>query len=354
MPPPPRPTQRVTRSANKPQAPTPPKIKLVSSSTSSRRGGGASSASSSAPRPRPTLPIEILSHIIKLVFSGPLFTRPASPFRSSLASPFKPYAALLLASRAVRALALPFVYRSVTIARPRDFVTFFGAIGVFTSGPDLAEKRAALKEICLVEDVEFPLSLDPAVWAPEVFAEIDQGAGRACLTKMDFSGLEVGSLTVLSLPTSAVATVDPAVRPEEVDTLANTLVRDPAIVTALTHRLTSHPLLSHLLAKPDGISSAIRTTIEWARQQSQTSGLLLFLRTIKPTTIRFSPEYSTRLVAHGEEVFLEQVRVQTYRPNETEAAEREARSWSVGVEEALGTAFPGHEHVRRGTARKKE
>lgn len=73
-----------------------------------------------APKPLPSLPVELLLRIFRFYFQADVISTELNPYRL----PFN-FLSLLLVSHAVCHLAIPFVYRSIRINKPQDWIRFF-------------------------------------------------------------------------------------------------------------------------------------------------------------------------------------------------------------------------------------
>lgn len=307
---------------------------------------------------KPTLPVELLVEIIKI--SLPFPNGRSSPFKSPV-SPHKEYASLLLASRTLRALVIPFIYRSIILAKPTDFLTFFGTgTGVFVAGPNLVEKRASLREICLVEEADFPLDLGPLARISSTRAISPSLKGWKevnYLAMLDFSALKeygVDTLTILSPPSTASAPLL-AVAKEHVSTLTQTLELDRNLCARLISEIDRH-LDDAYRTTYDRDGHGLQKRLEWAVRQFQERAMSLFLRAVRPRTIRLAPKYASRVMAPSERYVVPSpstLRIVTYRPNEWEKTER-ATSSSGGLSK-VKSKFPnavietaGEEEMRLG------
>lgn len=95
------------------------------------------------------LPVEVIQRILKYTFL------PSSPL-TPLSDPHHPRGTthVLLVSRAIRQLALPFVYHTIIISRPSDFVTFFDPEhGLLNAGEDGKRRWSLVREIGIVAGV---------------------------------------------------------------------------------------------------------------------------------------------------------------------------------------------------------
>lgn len=292
---------------------------------------------------KPTFPVEILDEIFKLAVQPRV--EPSSPFKRPI-SPMKSFVALLLASRTLRALAIPLVYKSITIAKPKDFITFFGINrGVFVVGGDLDAKRAALREICLVEEAAFPLDLGSNVdlsFDPTALF-IGGKDASACLFKLDLSGVRVDCLTMLSLPSGKAAEVY-ALRWNEVK-LARLVVHaasDIRVSRKTASKIGLKRGTSPQDVADDVIDATIHRTVLDRLTVAQEEAIVPFLQAIRPQTIRLAPWYSTRLTSHNEFVYHDPVRVVTYLPDgQQKIGRRKFASSHAFVNIELPCAFPG-------------
>lgn len=112
---------------------------------------GNDRAHTSSPRLQ-DLPLEILERILNFVFLQTSPTTPSSP-------PRRLYRHLTLVSHSFRQLVLPFLFTSILIARPSDFITFFDPKhGLLVAGENGRKRWNYVKEIRLVRKVSPPLS----------------------------------------------------------------------------------------------------------------------------------------------------------------------------------------------------
>lgn len=289
--------------------------------------------------PRLALPIENLTEIFKLALDFPL--EPSTPFMSPV-SPYQEFASLLVASRTLRSLALPYVYRAIVIATPNHWAAFFGVgRGVFVAGYDVAAKRAALEHIYLVEQAAFPVDLGACArpWVTLSGAErslvVSSGSGWQidCLVPLVFAGVDVKSLTMVPLP-MVMEDANHAERlgQDETDQLVEALVKDDVVCTHVESE-TEEDVEVYL-------EELVQSRCDALRGQA----IVSFLRAIRPPSIMMANELSTfRLASHGAEVHRGTVKLIDFRPNGSRSnIRRRGDNVYVGDrEDEFRRAFPG-------------
>jgi hypothetical protein len=103
------------------------------------------------------LPTELVSSIVAAYFDSVAPFSLATPKSTPTPSNVAVAQPLLLASRALRRLTLPHVYRSLTIARRSDWLTLFHPErGLLARTPEGDERWSWLEELCVVSNVEPP------------------------------------------------------------------------------------------------------------------------------------------------------------------------------------------------------
>ena len=319
--------QRVTRSSARRTNTTDAAGSASSTGSTDVSGSFTSSAAAWA---RPSLPVEVLTDIFKLAL-GPL-SKPSSPVKSPI-SPYKPFGSLLIASRTFRALAIPYVYRFITIAQPRDWIAFFGAgRGVFVVGYDLVEKLAVLKEICLLEEVSFPLAIETKVTFSRGRFLRDKGRTPFnLLAPLDFSlAGNVMCLTVLCLrPEDSKRVI--AFGWTDITALVHRLYADKAFRTQYIKELAKEDYLDNTLEEEQGhVLASLREMVEdeCSKPDAQEEAIRSFLRTVRPPVIRISPRNDWDLLPGScNKVHDDPVRIVSYEPT----FERGDRSTWIGA-----------------------
>ena len=250
-----------------------------------------SSTSSVAAWARPSLPVEVLTDIFKLALHSS--TKPSTPFKSPI-SPYKPFASLLIASRTFRALAIPYVYRSITIARSRDWVAIFGAgRGAIVAGYDLVEKRQALEEICLAPEVDFPFDTD----SRPTFSFVYTKGEDEYKSPLNLGGLQVKRVTILSLPLLDTERIE-KLNVDAFERLFRHISADKKIRAKVAQEIARDEKTSVGLIEHEEVDEYIETTVRLTINRWQKGALPSFFQAIKPKTIRLSPRYTLPLLAH--------------------------------------------------------
>ena len=134
----------------------------------------------------PALPVEVIEKILGHVF---LRARPLTP--SSDPFHLRGTTHILLVSRAIRQLALPFFYHTIALVRSSDFVTFFGSSDGLFAGPDGLVRWRLVREIAIVHDLTPPVRhskgmvesdrLHDVKFAPVTYPLVSQRLERVCL-----------------------------------------------------------------------------------------------------------------------------------------------------------------------------
>ena len=302
----------------------------VSSFTVARRGRRSSTAVGT----RLALPVELVTDIFKLALPEP--TSRSSPYKSS-ASPYKEYVSLLAASRTFRAIAIPIIYQSIIITKPKDFLIFFGVgRGVFVVGYDLEQKRAVLKEICLANRACFPLSLSGLAAHLRSQYRVDGLEDEDPL--LCFSDLSVESVTILSLRKKrAVAVL--AAEQAELDRLIHLCERDRQLRAQLAEEEDDDPSFVARRARKVATKTVITRWAQMSFPSAQVYALCTFLRCVQPPTIRLSRTYPSFLGGLGTEVITDPVRFVLYRPTKAQAASREPKNAIAVTKSCLAQTF---------------
>ncbi|KAL7416599.1 hypothetical protein BDY24DRAFT_412098 [Mrakia frigida] len=111
-----------------------------------------------APKPL-SLPLEVIEHILKLAFL------PAVPFSaqdSTEPTPPRSTSHLLLVSKGIRQICLPFFWRSITISKPDDWISLFDPKeGIVVVGEEGRKRWELVEEVRIVVEAVVPVSMKP-------------------------------------------------------------------------------------------------------------------------------------------------------------------------------------------------
>jgi hypothetical protein len=142
------------------------------------------------------IPLELIEHIFILLFSSPRPTirNPSPP------PPNRNTSHLLLISHHLRRYNLPLFYRSITIARPDDWETFFGSQrGLLVVGKEGKKRAGWVKDLWVHRTAGVPIDWE----------RTDCNEPSPILVDLSFPRLELDVLSLLSNP-SGFSSTDPS------------------------------------------------------------------------------------------------------------------------------------------------
>ncbi|KAL7408792.1 hypothetical protein BDY24DRAFT_445426 [Mrakia frigida] len=292
----------------------------------------SSSSSSSSSHELPTFPVEILTEIIKLALGYPF--PPTAPYSPPTPTAHKDVLqSLLLASRTLRAVALPLVFRSITICRSRDWLTFFEpGRGIFVAGEEGVIRRRALKEINLSKEAVPPLCFDAKALFSLTISKPDQPLEY--LAPLEFQGIQIESLTILTTTWSRSHELSRLnkedAKPILAQIVANVVNKDSVRAKA-RRQIARDERVSPSDVQECEIDDFIESTIQWSGDNSQGKGLLPLIRSLRPRLIRLPMDQCSFLFNQHPVVIEAPIQVVVYR---------EGPAWSFG-----SSLFPTHQRA---------
>ena len=277
-------------------------------------------------RPLLPIPVEIFTDIFKLAVDYDW--HPSTPFTAPPMLSKSVACSLLLSSKPLRELMIPLVYRTITIARPKDWIIFFGVgRGALVTGYDLDDKKKAVKEICVFDEVAFPLTRDLTAFRDVALDEEGYRSELELLDPLDYAKtrLALKCLTLYCSPEKA-ARVRRSRGREEARALTEAVPADKVLHDILVQSLDSAPVQGARerdSAYAERLADAVNRVIEPKLEEQKQQAWVDFLHAVYPSTIRAAPCYIPQRWGRGWQAFQgKPVRLVTYEPDESEENER--------------------------------